>query len=399
MTTEAPPISQARTTVAGTVAFVVSAMPAFLTGASGVFLREDLGFGATGLGLAVSAYFAAFAVVSVLGGRTAERLGASRALKLTSLGAALVMLAIAGLVRDLATLVAVMAIGGLVNSVAEPASNLALARRVVRRPATMFGIKQAAMPMATLLAGASVPLLGLTVGWRWTFVVGAALAGAVALWLPSGLAPPRKRTSGRAVREGDAATGPLVALAAAAGVGSASATALSPFLVGTAVESGMGVGPAGWLLVLGGLAAVLARPLAGWYADRGQGRAMYAVATMMFVGAFGYAMIAVGGPPFLVVGSVVAFSFGWGWMGLLVFAVVRLNPNAPAAASGIMLTGGASGAALGPFAFGVLVTTTSYPVAWSVAAAGALVAMVLVLFARGWLHRDRDRRAANSDQG
>ena len=57
------------------------------------------------------------------------------------------------------------------------ASNLTLARSVpASRLGLSFGIKQAAIPIATLLAGAAVPTVALTIGWRWAYLIGAAVA-------------------------------------------------------------------------------------------------------------------------------------------------------------------------------------------------------------------------------
>ena len=70
-----------------------------------------------------------------------------------------------------------------------------------------------------------------------------------------------------------------------------------------------------------------------------------------------------GTDPAIVVGSLVAFTFGWGWSGLFTFAVVRRTPTAPAAATGITMTGIYVGAAAGPALFG-LVAEASFTVAW-----------------------------------
>lgn len=382
-------------TMQSTAGFIVSAMPAFLVGGSGIFLREEFGFGTSGLGLAVSTYFGCFALLAIWGGRLAERVGGGRSLKLTSGVSALVLLGIATLADELWHLVALLAVGGLVNSVGEPSSNLVLARGVTQRQAMMFGIKQMAMPIAALLAGASVPLVGLTVGWRWTFVIGAVLAVAAAWLVSADLARPQPRRAGHQLRDGDSATAPLVALAVAAGIGTAAASALPPFLVSTAVEAGVALGTAGWLLTVGSLTAALVRPVVGWYTDRPRGRALATVAAMMLGGAAGYALLASGSTSWLAIGSVLAFGLGWGWMGLLTFAVVRLNPNAPAAATGIMLAGAGGGAALGPVSFGVLVDVTSYRFAWTTVAVAALVAGVLTIGARLWVRHDR--AAASSD--
>ena len=384
-------VSPVRTTTAVTLCTVVAVMPVFFVGASGVFLREDLRFDETGLGMAVAVFMASSAVFAVAGGRLPERIGAGNALMVVGIGSGMAMLGVAVLADTLTHLVLLLALGGACNSVALPAGNLALARGVVGRPALVFGVRQAAIPVATLLAGASVPLVSLTLGWRWAFALGAILSVGAATFVPRQLAPAHARRGTR-VREGDAATGPLVAMAVAFGVATAAAVSLGTFLVEAAVATGVAASTAGWLLVAGSVAGIGARLFVGWLADRYGGWALYMVTVMLVLGAGGYGMLALGGPVFLTIGTLVAYGCAWGWVGLLMFAIVRLNPNAPAAATGIVLAGAASGAALGPLAFGYVAATASFQAAWSLAAIAALVAAGLVFAARAWLLRDRARR-------
>ena len=380
-------------TAAVTAAIVIAVTPSFMVGASGVLLREDLDFSAAGIGTAVSVFFGSTALTSIFGGRLAERIGASRALVLAGLTSGAVLLGIGVLARSFTHLLCLLAVAGVVNGVAQPASNLALAGNAGNHQALTFGIKQAGITFATLAAGASVPLIGLTVGWRWSFISAAAVAVLVAVLMPSGLSPSRpRRTAVGSNRDGDATIPPLLALAAAAGAGMAAATAMASFLVESAVDGGLAVGTAGWLQVAGSAAGMFSRVLAGWVADRFYGVALILTAGMLLAGGAGYAMLAVGGSVLVPLGTVIAYACGWGWTGLMMFSVVRFNPNAPAAATGIVLTGSASGAALGPFVFGQVVHHTSYGTAWTMAACLAVLSTVLVSLARTWLRRDRSRR-------
>jgi MFS family permease len=145
----------------------VGVMPAFLLGGLAVQAREELGFGADALGLAVALFFASSAVASPTAGRVVERLGASLGMRVTAVGAALSMLGVALVARSWLALVACLVLGGLSNALSHPSSNLSLARQVPEgRQGLSFGIKQSAIPAATLLAGLAVPLVATTVGWR-----------------------------------------------------------------------------------------------------------------------------------------------------------------------------------------------------------------------------------------
>ena len=380
-----------RTATSATLSTVVAIMPVFLLGASGVLVREDLGFDEAGLGMSVAVFMGANAVSSTVGGRLAERFGAGQAMVLASISSAAVMLGLAVLAHSLTHVMLLLAVAGVGNGVAQPAANMAIARGVVVRPALVFGVKQSAIPLATLLAGASVPLIGLTAGWRWGFALGAAFAAVVAVLVPRRIAPAQVRHAKR-MREGDSAVAPLVALAMAAGVGTAAAVSFGSFFVESVVAGGIAASTAGWLLVVGSVAGIVARLVAGWMADRYRGRALHSVTAMLVLGAGGYWMLGLGGPVLLTLGTLLAYACGWGWTGLLMFETVRLNPNAPAAATGIIQSGAASGATLGPLLFGYIVTTSSFQAAWFLAAGAALISAALMLASRAWLVFDQKQR-------
>jgi dipeptide/tripeptide permease len=94
-----------------------------------------------------------------------------------------------------------------------------------------------------------------------------------------------------------------------------------------------------------------------------------------------------------VAGTVLAFGLGWSWPGLLQFAVVRLHPEAPAAATSIVQVGVYGGGFAGPIAFGFLAAHASFPVAWLVAAAAMFCAGILMVIGRRMLITHRSARA------
>jgi predicted MFS family arabinose efflux permease len=299
---------------------------------------------------------------------------------LAAVGSATSLLGIAALARSWAQLVGFLVLAGAANAVVQPAGNAAISRGVpARRQGLAFGVKQSAVPAATLLAGLAVPLVGVTLGWRWAFAGGALAAVALAVSLPPD--HPVRRRSGR-LRTGDAPLGGLLVLTLASCLGSASANALGAFLVESAVSGGLAPGRAGLLLALGSGVGISARVLAGWVADRRDGGHLPVVAGLLAAGAGGFALLAAGGPLALLVGTVLAFGAGWGWNGLFNFAVVRVNRNAPAAATGITQAGVLLGGVTGPWAFGTAVERASYPQAWLGAAAVALGAAGLMLVGR-----------------
>ncbi len=338
---------------------IAVSVPVFLVGGLAVQISGELGFSSAGLGLAVSAYFGASALASVPAGSLVERYGARKVARGGIALAALSLLGVAVAARSLWSLTAILALGAGANAAGQLASNTSLARQVpARRQGLSFGVKQSAIPVCTLLAGAAVPVVALTVGWRWAFVLAAGLAASAI-----GLVPPdhRDREFVRSRRTGQA-TGALIVIGAAATLAAASANALGTFLVDSAVAQGIAPAPAGLSLILGSAICVTARIIGGWQADRRPARQVGVIAGLLAAGAAGLLLLALNGAVPLVIGVVLGFGFGWSWPGLMNFAVVRLHPQAPAAATSITQTGVYAGGCVGPLGLGALAAATSYPV-------------------------------------
>jgi MFS family permease len=379
---QAAPPRALRAAVGAVTTTTVTVLPVFLTGGLAVQISAELGFDPAGLGLVVALFFGVSAIASLPGGWLVERYGSGPTSRVAVFGAALVMTAVATLARSYTGLVVILLCSAWCNVLGQLASNLTLARYVPEsRLGLSFGIKQAAIPLATLLAGVAVPAVALTLGWRWAYGIGAALALAALLITP-------RDTAGREptpAAPGERATAALSVIGIAAGLAAAASSALGIFLVASAVDRGIDPGLAGLTLTLGSVVGLVLRLLHGWLADRRSGGHIAVVAGSLLLGAGGLALLAVPGTAALVLGTVLGFGLGWAWPGLLQFAVVRLNPSAPAAATSIVQVGVYGGGFMGPVGFGFLAAHLSFPVAWLVGAGTMLVAAVLMLIGRRML--------------
>jgi MFS family permease len=396
LTPSAPLSSRAAVKAAiGAVATTTSAViPIFLVGGLAVQISTELRFSPAGLGLVVALYFAAGALCSLPVGWLVERYGDRLTSRAGVLLSALSMLAVALLAHSYLSLVIIMMVGAAANSLGQLSSNLSLARQVPRhRQGLSFGVKQSAIPIATLLAGAAVPTVALTVGWRWAFVVVAGLALLVLPLAPNG-GRPAVRPRGDAHPSTERATAALIVVAVGAMLAAGSASALGIFLVDSSVAQHIGAAAAATVLTLGSVVGVAARVGGGWLADRRGGTShLFVVAATLGIGAFGLALLAVPGLVPLVIGTVLGFGLGWSWPGVLNFAVVQLNPRAPAAATSITQSGVYVGASLGPLVFGVL-AAHSYPLAWLVAAVAMVAASATMVVGRWRLMAHPSVRAA-----
>ena len=388
-----------RVLAAAMISRTVSVLPAFLIGGLAVLMRNELDFTEAQLGMGISLYYSAYALSAVPAGRIADRLGYRRSIGLAIFISTICLLGI-GLAQQWTHIAAMVAFAGTANAFSQPGTNVALHLAIrPQRQGLAFGMKQSAVPLASLTAGASVPLLGLTVGWRWAFLLAAAAAMAYFVVMPKMSA--QERESAAAVRAGlDDAPRPrrdgvpssraLLMIATAAGFASAAVNCLSPFFVDSAVARGASPALAGVMLSIGGAVGFASRIAWGWVADRRGRGSLQLTILLLGTGTLGLALLSVASElPILAVAVLLAFAAGSGWSGLLHFAVVRSYPTSPAAATGTTITGLAVGGMVGPLVFGWLATSATYGAAWIFTAGLMGLSAVLLAIARTRLIKEK----------
>ena len=229
-----------------------------------------------------------------------------------------------------------------------------------------------------LVSGLALPLLALPLGWRPTFAICAAGVLAVAVAVrrsaTSFVPPPAREPAPRPSRA-------LIVTAVGAALASAGPNSLGAYLVASAVDVGIAEGTAGLLAAAGSAASLLARVALGERADRRRDYGFAAVVVLLAVGSGGFALLATGEVATFVLGVFVAFALGWGWPGLFNLAVVDLNRNAPAAATGVTQSGIYVGAAAGPAAYGIVSAELGYSAAWAASGALCLAAAAAFVYA------------------
>jgi len=234
-----------------------------------------------------------------------------------------------------------------------------------------------AVPLSGLLSGAAVPIIGVTLGWRWSFVAALALAPALFLLLSKEFVEGASMRIDRTAPATDWAM--MVPVALAYGGAAGSASVLGAFLVDAAVNSGLSIAAAGSILVMGSVTSLAARMGVGMLVDR-RGRADFMiVAVMLFIGTAGYLALAQGSVVWFAIGTVLAFGAGWGWNGAANHAIVSMNKRNPGTASGLAMMGMALGGVVWPMAFGLIVTHVNFRTAWIATAGLSLTSAILLM--------------------
>lgn len=371
-------------------------LPLLLAGTLAVQLRNDIGIEAKHIGVASALFFLCSSVFSVAAGTFTERVGWQWAIRVSSATSAAAFLLVAAFADSLWSFLPLFVIGSVNHAISGPAGNVAISTEMpVQRLGLLFGMKQSANPVANIVAGASVPLIGLTLGWRWAFVMGAvfpllAIAATFGSARPDQRPAVRRRTKRRAAPtdlsrpDADRRLRPLpiVSLALAGGFATSVAGSLGAYVVLSAVEAGISESTAGVYVMLAAATGLSARVVAGWWADRVGSSGIRPVAALLAVGVFGHLALASGEAALVLPATLIAYGAGWGWPGLLMYSIAHHYQGATGRVTGRIQVGMMLGGVVGPLLFAVLQSQWGYRAGWfSVASASALGAALSILTA------------------
>jgi len=349
-------------------------LPLFLVSAQILQLEREIGFGVGRLGLATAAFFGAAALTANPAGRLVAGLGSGSTLRIGSI-ITVFSCVVAGTATVWWVLPIATAIGGVANGFIQVASNLAIFDGVAfRRQGLGFGAKQASVPMASVLAGISLPVIGLVFGWRWVFAIAAVIAMTLAMSAPrfdaAKTVSRQELPIGRPPRA-------LLLLALGGICGAMAGNGLSLFIVPSAVDIGIEEAAAGAVLAACSFLVVLVRLLVGWLVDRHESIGLVEMAWMAGAGAVGgFILMGTDTAGVYLVAMPIALLGAWGWPGIFFFTVVHSYPDLPARASGVVLSGNLTGTVIGPLVVGSFAGHGNYPGAWIFVAVTSAIATV-----------------------
>jgi predicted MFS family arabinose efflux permease len=402
VTADTASVTVGRTALMAAAALCATVLPVFLVAALSPEMQRTLGIDEVAIGAAFTAVFVTAGFAATPAGRFADRRGAGVALR-SGLGVVILASVTVGLVvRSVWQLVLSMMLVGVSIALVDTGGARLFADRVPEgSQGRSFGIKEASVPTASLLAGLTVPAVAVWIDWRVAFLIATAVPVGLMTVVPSrrpapasefrvpsaeasAASPPSNPVSSPDPRRPSPAQHEpsLALIAIAVGVAAAAANAAATFFVPSLLARGLAPAVAGVVLSVASLASIATRLGSGRWVDRTARDPRVAVAWLTVIGAVAAVGVAIGGPAVVVVGAVLTLGAGWGWTGLAFMVAIRARRGAPARAAGLVLTGLALGGAFGPLGFGALAAGRSYSLAWGAVASGLALA-ALLLFAAG----------------
>jgi MFS family permease len=363
---------------------IASVMPVFLLGALAPLMSDDLGLTPLSLGAAVAAFYLAAALGSFFLAPFADTSGVWRVTNLSLLVVALTSASMVLFADTLARLFAIILLAGLVNGCIQPATNVIVSRFIpAGSQGLAYGLKQSAIPLSTMFGGIAVPTIGLTLGWRWAFMLSVFTALMVLMITPKGREikiPRGKRKTMPLARK------ILIPLTVMMGLAAGVSNAMAAFLALSITAQGHSASYAGLVIAAGSLICVIMRIGLGVAADRWKLPLLRMAAMLLLIGAASYLVLAYSEAlHLLTIASLLAFGFGWGWSGLLLLAIGRASSGAVGAVTGVTHAGVYIGGVLGPVFFGWIAQAHSFTLAWqsltviSVIAAGLSIRISVLL--------------------
>ncbi|MFJ3758420.1 MFS transporter [Streptomyces sp. NPDC090080] len=361
---------------------VLTSLPVFLPGAANGLISAEFGWSTARMGAVLAAYWLA----SLAGAFVTKRAALPPAVERTlaaALGATCLGLLCAAVVPAVGLWLS-SAVGGFAYGFTQPHTNALLMRRCsARLRAFAFGLKQAAVPAATLLASMAMPVLAGRTGWRAVFAGTAVLCGLATVLMARTAAAAGDRSATARRVGGPALRGDvfLLALSGAGFFGAMVGNGLGGFLVLSLTSRGASLPVAGAVATVGAATNIAVRLIAGWLIGRVPRAAWVTLTAMFATGAVGTALLAHGSLALAAVGALLAYGGGWGWAGLLHYVIGLPYAGREQRATAYSQMGVSLGAATGPMACGLLFTVNP-DAAWTALTAAGVAALVCVLVAR-----------------
>jgi len=358
---------------------VVASFPLFFAGGFAIRLQDDLGIDKSQFGLAISAYFITSTIASFTIGSWIDRRGARVGFIMAGIGGSIASVIVASS-NSFWPFAIGLGIAGLSNTGGQLGGNRVLAGLGAERQGAGFGVKQAAVPMGSFLAGLAVSTIGSGVDWRAAFFGYSVLALATVTIAPDGPGAASASEPRRPV--GD--DWPFLLVLATAGMlGGATGNGLAVLTVDAFGAAGFAENVGATALAIGSAITIAGRIGLGWFAGRRQATGFVELGTAMAIGAIAFAILAIAetNQVLIWVGSLLAFLGAWGWPGVMYYTVVRNATTTPGTATGFVVTGVFLGGILGAPLLAIIADRSSYQSAWTTAATMSFVATGLIVLA------------------
>jgi MFS family permease len=103
---------------------------------------------------------------------------------------------------------------------------------------------------------------------------------------------------------------------------------------------------------------------------------------MMVIGAIGLFGLSTKETNLITIASVVSYAFGWGWIGLITYKMLRISDRNLGANVGLVQFAAAIGSITGPLALGAVYEISGFALMWQVSAFGLILSLLFLVISQ-----------------
>lgn len=371
------------------VVTVLTSTPVFLPGATSQLISKSIHFGIGGIGVIFTLYWL-FSVVGAYISRNDYRPFSIQKRISQSVFVTAIALACIAIYPQVGIWVG-PALGGAVYGYSQPYTNLLIMKECSNRiHGFAYGLKQAAIPAATLFSSLAVPIAAIPLGWRQLFGIVALFTLFYSLYLAKNSQTiisqsPNKSTAKLKLNWH------LLMLALTGSLGAMVGNSLGGYLIISLTDRGFSLTAASFIAAVSSVANIIVRVIAGVAADR-RHKSPYRYLQFMFVfGMIGTLFLLTNVNAIQIIGAILAYAGGWGWAGLLHYVTGASYPGKERQATAVSQMGVSLGASFGPFIFGFLFSYAGAQIAWISLFIACAAAIITVFSAYRMEYKNSDK--------
>jgi MFS family permease len=383
--TMAPSSEYANLSLISAIAFVAIS-PLYFFGALSVQITQDLEYRPSLHGFGSTSFYLIAVIFAVAIGRKADFADPVMTLKLSMVITFLSSIGIA-FAQTLGTICLFLAIGGLANALATPGiAKFVQNRFEAKRHGLAYGFKQSATGLSTLIGAAAIPFVTSNGEWRIVFALGSLFSLAVFFILSRIPSDKKNDTNFRVLLTTNSIPQHIkvkysievrciavsFALGAAVGVG------LITYLPLSNSEVGLNAEQSSFIIVSASLGSLLTRFIVLFYMDKTEIDSIKICIIMMAIGSIGLFGMSMMEESLIAVASFLSYAFGWGWIGLITYKMLRISDGNLGANVGLMQSAAAIGSISGPIALAAAYEASGFRLMWQISSV-ALIASFLFL--------------------
>ncbi|WP_368502794.1 MFS transporter (plasmid) [Alkalihalophilus sp. As8PL] len=356
---------------------VVSSFPVFYPGAINDILQHDLNVQAYVIGL----LFSLFWLSSVAGANFNRKQNDILDLR-KSMFLVLIFISTSVLIMSIGSLYSLglgVLISGWLYGYSQPLTNQMITNNCNSKyQGLAFGIKQAAIPLATIIASISIGVI-LNIGWQTFLIFTSVFIVSYSLIFIRNQKKITGKKSNMSKRSNFVAGSKLKKMAFVGFLGGAIGNSLAAYLVASLVLQGISITNSGLIAAVGAIGNILVRVISGTLIDKKVINPLNLLILIFFCGSVGAVFLQINHSLLLIIGTVLAYGIGWGWPGILHYLVSIQHPGREAKATSVTQMGVSFGSATGPVLFGILYVLISVHFAWfTLIVFGALACIILL---------------------